>query len=475
MGQSVPINMSILTDAYKETHYRLLDPDIEYVYSYLESRGVNDKGVAPETLFFGLQMLMKTYMEGEVINQNMIEEGREFCKNLFGDDYFNYDGFTKLIAKHGGKLPVRIKALPEGIVVPSHNILVSIENTDPEFPWLVNFLETILLNGTWYPITVATTSYAIKKLILKYAEITGGSDFVYFHLNDFGYRGCSSIETAGIGGAAHLVNFYGTDTLRGIQYANFYYKAKETCKTVGMSVPASEHSATIGWGKNREKEAYEHFMKAYPNGILSIVSDSYDLYNAVDKIFGQELKNMIFERNGQLVVRPDSGYPPQVALQTIKLLDKYFGSETNTMGFKTLNNKVRVIYGDFIRYGMIDDILSNLMEAGYSTDNIVFGMGGALLQQVHRDTYKFAFKTSAVKRKESTTWTDAKKEPSTDAGKNSKAGRMILTQDENGEFHTELETPFNKDKDILVTVFENGKIVKEWNFAEIRHLSEALL
>ena len=465
------INIALLTDAYKETHYRLIPPDTRYMWSYLESRGVSDKGVTPETMMFGTQILLKSYLEGIVLEEEDLKPAAEFCKRLFGGfDYFNHDAWKKMYDKHGGKLPIEIRAVPEGTVVPCHNVIMSVVNTDPEFPFIVNFLETILLMMSWYPITVATGSFSIKRLVNKWARITGGTENNPYQLNDFGFRGVSSVESAGIGGAAHLVNFDGTDTLRGIQYQEFYYDY--TAPLYGNSVPASEHSATIVWGEENELEAYRHFMTQYPEGLISIVSDSYDLREAI-RMFGTELKDLVVNRKGRLVVRPDSGWPPTVIVQTLKDLEKYFGTEINSLGYKTLPPYVGIIYGDFIRYGMIDDICAAAAEAGYSTDNFVFGMGGALLQQVNRDTYKFAFKTSAVDR--AGTWHNVAKHPAQDMGKKSKAGRLQLVKDENGKFVTQVYNPLHEDKDILETVFRNGEILKKYTHAEIRKLSETYL
>lgn len=463
------INIATLTDAYKETHYGLLPKDTRYMWSYLESRGVSDKGVVPETLMYGTQILLKTYLEGIVLEEEDLQAAADFCKELFGGfDYFNYDGWKKMYDKYGGKLPIEIRAVPEGTVVPSHNVLVSVVNTDPEFPFIVNFLETILLQMTWYPITVATQSFAIKRLINKWARITGGVENNPYHLNDFGFRGVSSTESAGIGGSAHLVNFDGTDTLRGIEYAKFYYDYKTPL--YGNSVVASEHSATIVHPK--ELDAYRHFLTQYPDGLISIVSDSYDLREAIC-MFGIELKDLIVNRKGKLVVRPDSGFPPTVMVQTLKDLEKYFGTEVNSMGYKTLPPYVGIIYGDFIRYGMIDDICEAAANAGFSTDNFVFGMGGALLQQVNRDTFKFAFKTSAVDR--GGVWYDVSKHPAQDMGKKSKAGRLQLLKDENGNFFTAVYNSLHQDKDCLELVFRNGEILKHYTMDEIRKNTEKYL
>jgi len=207
MDKIINDNIILDTDAYKPTHWKLIPPNVKYTYAYQESRGVSDKGVPPETLVFGYQYYLKRYLVGKVITEETISEAREILKEMFGTgQYFNEHGWKYIPENYDGQLPVLIKAVPEGMVIPSHNILLSIENTDANLPWLTTYIETLLMRS-WYPISVASTSYGIKKLIRKYAIRTGGNVEIPFHLHDFGSRGVSSKESAGIGGMAHLVNF----------------------------------------------------------------------------------------------------------------------------------------------------------------------------------------------------------------------------------------------------------------------------
>ena len=315
----------------------------------------------------------------------------------------------------------------------------------------------------WYPTTVASQSYGIRKLINSWAEKTGGAKNNPFALNDFGLRGVSSVESAELGGMAHLSVFQGSDNLAAIPAIRKYYGYDGF---VLGSVAATEHSETIMWGKENEVETYRHFLQMNKDGILSIVIDSWDAYHAVDEIFGKELKKEILERNGITVFRPDSGNPPDVARYIANSLAKNFGYTTNDAGYKVLNPKVRIIYGDFIRYGMIDDILSALEEDGFSTDNIIFGMGGALLQGVNRDTFKFALKTSAVDI--DGVWHEVSKSPVGDQTKKSKGGRFSVVFEEN-QYKT---VPYNAvldNVDILQTVFENGRLVKEYSWEDVRN------
>jgi nicotinamide phosphoribosyltransferase len=455
-------NILLDTDVYKHTHWKMIPEDVKYTYAYQESRGVSDKGIPPETLVFGYQYYLKRYLEGQVITEEKIEEAQALMKEIFGtDQYFNEHGWKYILENYDGRLPILITAIPEGTVVPSHNVLMSIQNNDPQVPWLTTFVETLLMRS-WYPMSVATTSFGIKRLIKKYADKTGGNPDIQFHLNDFGSRGVSSKESAGIGGMAHLINFQGSDTIEAARYAKAYYGA-EFCMA---SVAASEHSETLLFGEDHEKDAYEHFIDTFPSGILSVVSDTYDLNVAVDKIFGVELKDKILERDGKLVVRPDSGYPPHITIQVLKSLYKHFGGSTNDKGYIELNPKVGVIYGDFIAYGMIDDILAAMEREGFSTNNVVFGMGGGLLQQVNRDTFKFAIKNSACADKYHN-WRGIAKNPLQDPGKKSKKGRLQLIM-EDGKFKTQEANYLHVDRDLLVPVFENGIILRTYEWEDIR-------
>lgn len=454
-------NIILDTDIYKHIHWELVPKHVAFTVAYMESRGVSDKGLPLETVACMYQYYIERYLIGQVVTKDNVDEAEELINRVLGK-HFNVEGWKYILDKYEGRLPIRIKAVAEGTVLPCHNVMLTIENTDPKLPWLTTFIETMLLRS-WYPISVATTSFGIRRLIKKYAELTGGNPDIRYHLNDFGSRGVSSKESAGIGGCAHLFVFDGTDNIEGIRYAEAYYKAKFGF----LSVPATEHSETLLGGEDHEKETYEFFMDQIPEGILSIVSDTYDLNNAVDKIFGVELRSKILNRNGKLVVRPDSGFPPHITIQVLKSLYKNFGGTINEKGYIVLNPKVGVIYGDYIRYGMIDDILSAMVHEGFSTDNVVFGMGGALLQQVNRDTFKFAIKNSAYAN-EKMDWTGIAKNPITDPGKKSKKGRLQLIL-EDGKYTTQEYNYLNQDKDLLKTVFENGESFNKQSFDEVRN------
>jgi len=456
-----------LADAYKYSHYKLYVPGTSKIYSYLESRG----GIFDETVFYGLQYFLKEYLQGTAFTKENIDEAEKLLNGVFGTKgVFNRANFEYILNKHNGRLPVSIKAVPEGMAVPTHNVLMTIENTDPECFWLTNFLETLLMQ-VWYPSTVATLSREIRKVVEQYFTKTaddkaqGSIDFV---LNDFGFRGVSSVESAGLGGSAHLLSFMGSDTVYASAFAQKYYDATQV---YGMSVPATEHSIMTLLGAGREKEIFDHVLKAYPDGILSVVSDSYNVFNAVSELWGTEFKDEILNRNGRLVIRPDSGDPVQTLLKVFGILFGKFGFTVNSKGFKVLPEQVRVIQGDGIDYHSIKLIYDALVSNGISVENLVLGMGGALLQKVNRDTQKFALKCSyaevgaekvEVRKSPVEMNEDGKLVPSFKA---SKAGRLKLIND-NGTYRTVAGNA--PGKDVLETVFENGEIKKSYTFEEIR-------
>jgi nicotinamide phosphoribosyltransferase len=451
-------NLLLLTDCYKLTHWKQYPPKTTKVYSYFESRG----GDYPETVFFGLQYLLKRYLEGKVVTQEKIAEAEEITKLTLGNkNLFNKDGWEYILNQFDGQLPISIKAVPEGTVVPTHNVLITVENTDPNCWWLTNYLETLLVQ-VWYPITVATQSREIKKVIHDFLDKTGKASLVNFKLHDFGFRGVSSVESAGIGGAAHLVNFQGTDTVAAVSLLRKYYHHN----TPGFSIPAAEHSTITSWGKENEVKAYENMLDQF-TGARAVVSDSFDIFNACEKLWGEQLKDKILNLEGSLVIRPDSGDPAEVVLKVIEILGRKFGYQTNSKGFKVLNDKIRVIQGDGVNYLSIKEILQTLFDNNWSIDNISFGMGGALLQKLNRDTQKFAFKCSYVEVNGE--GRDVFKDPITDKGKISKKGRLQLIKLQNGCYETVPEhINVNESPNELVEVFCNGKLLKDHTLDEVR-------
>lgn len=445
-------NIILNTDSYKTSMFAQYPAGTTGVYSYIESRG----GRYDRTVFFGLQAFIKEYLL-EPITQADIDFANEILQ-AHGEP-FNREGWEYILREHNGFLPVVIRAVPEGTVVGVKNVLATIENTDPNCFWLTTWLETALLRAIWYPTTVATQSYTIKQVIADYLEKTGDPSLIDFKLHDFGARGVSSLESAGIGGAAHLVNFMGSDTISGILFAREFYSAG----VAGFSIPAMEHSTVTSWGRKGETEAYKNMLTVYgkQGAILAAVSDSYDVFWAAEHIWGEELRQQVIDSGATVVIRPDSGDPVAVNKALIEILGRKFGYTKNAKGFKVLNN-VRLIQGDGVNELTIRSILGAFMAMGWSADNIAFGMGGALLQAVDRDTQKFAMKCSSAQI--DGTWVNVQKDPVTDSGKKSKAGRVTLYKGAEG-YYSGVEDWMPS---ALVEVFRDGKLVTEYTFDQVR-------
>ena len=476
-------NIILDSDSYKYSQFNQYPGGTEYVFSYIESRG----GDWAATEYIGLQAFIKKALLTPV-TMDMVDEA-EAIITAHGEP-FNRAGWEYIVNELGGKLPVLIKSAPEGLVIPTKNVLCTIVNTDPKCWWLTSFLETALLRAIWYPTTVATNSLESKKIILHYLEKTGDPSLIDFKLHDFGARGVSSEESAGLGGMGHLINFMGTDTVSALLAARRFYNAD----MAGFSIPAMEHSTVTSWGREGEVESYRNMLKqnAKAGGLVACVSDSYDIYNAC-KLWGTELKQDVIDSGATVVVRPDSGNPSEVVVNCLRILDKYFGSTVNAKGYKVLNN-VRVIQGDGINQTSIKSILFCMDLAGYSADNVAFGQGGALLQQINRDTMKFAMKCSAVGLRIDRTpptqikdegrgqdlaivseieWRDVYKDPITDSGKTSKKGRVTLWTS-GGEYETSVDKPTRwTDKgtgwtEVLRPVYKNGELLVDMTFDEVR-------
>ncbi|MGL4662311.1 MAG: nicotinate phosphoribosyltransferase [Culicoidibacterales bacterium] len=459
------MNIILQTDSYKLTQPRQYPSDMIYMHDYLESRG----GIYGYTKFFGLQYYIQEYLMQKVTVE-MVEEAVIFCK-AHGID-LDIDGWMYIAKDLDGKLPLRIRAVKEGAIIPNHNVLMTIESTDERVPWIVTWAETLLLK-VWYPITVGTYSYKIKQIIRGFAEKTSDNveSELPFKLHDFGYRGVSSEESAMLGGMAHLTNFKGTDTIAGAYGAMKYYHATTM---PGFSIPASEHSTITSWTEKHEIDAYRNILEQYPTGIVSLVLDSYNFFRAIDTMICGELKPLIMNRDGLVVLRPDSGDAATNILYALRHCSKAFGYQVNSKGFKVLNN-IRLIQGDGVSEDVIYDILKLMKKEKFSVDNIAFGCGGALLQgnkhsSINRDTHKFAIKCSAIQHADGT-FTDVYKDPVTDRGKSSKRGRLDLVK-KSGKFVTvnisKLPLGMYHPESLLHVVYENGNHITKYDWEEIR-------
>jgi nicotinamide phosphoribosyltransferase len=485
-----PNNLVLMGDAYKYSHHKFYEDNTTTVYSYMESRG----GRFNETVWFGLEMFIKEYLEGVAITQEELEEAYEYLgtkHGVFGrDDVFDKSKFQYIIDVHGGKLPVRIKAVPEGSVVGVKNVLMTIENTDPNCYWLTNFLETIMMQ-LWYPITVATLSREVKKIVIEYFEKTVAlpddimRTVVEFVLNDFGFRGVSSVQSAGYGGAAHLINFMGSDTTVASKRICEYYN---TDTIFGLSVPATEHSIMTMKGEAGEAEMMKRVLEKYPTGVVACVSDSYHILRACSEYWGTELRDLILSRpatpGNQLVIRPDSGHVVNTLKAVFEILFDKFGYTVNDKGFKVLPPQIRVIQGDGVNINSIREVYEELYNLGISAENIVFGMGGKLLQaDINRDTQNFATKACfAVVNGEHRDLVKSPTEVDENGDlkpsfKKSKQGRLKLVKNHTNNTYktvTSLEDTYENAYDELRTIFEDGKLLVETKFEDIRSRARIL-
>lgn len=374
-------------DSYKVSHAPQYPPETTSMFSYVESRG----GLYPNVVFFGLHYILRTALGTPVTHDDVSEATKFYAAH---GEPFNEEGWRHIVNAHGGFMPVRIRALAEGSVVPVHTPLVTVESLDPKVFWAASWIETALMR-LWYPTNVATIGYHIRKTLKAFLELSSDDPTaeIDFKLHDFGSRGVSSRESAEIGGMAHLVNFNGSDTVVGVRAAGKYYDAG----VCGFSIPAAEHSSITSWGQEHEADAYRNMLDKFakPGSLVAVVSDSYDIYAACEHIWGGELRERVISSGATVVIRPDSGEPREVVLKCVEILAKKFGYTTNSKGFKVLNN-VRVIQGDGVNHESIRGILDRLAINGWSASNVAFGMGGALLQGHNRDTQRFAMKCSSV-------------------------------------------------------------------------------
>lgn len=455
-------NFILMSDYYKYTHHLAESPNVLKKFSYLEARG----GYSFDTLFYGLQMVIKDHFEGVRVEQWMIDDADDYMFGVFGTrEYFNRTGWQRIIDDFGGKLPIEIKAVSEGSIVPVSNILVSVENTVDGFAWLSNWTETVLLHA-WHSTTVATTSLNYYRVMKKYADMCSVK-VSPVGTNDFGMRGVENLVGAGRSGSAHLINFIGTDNSEGVVYAKRYYGFEFDGSPLGVSVFATEHSVSTVDGRGGEYKFFRKCIENLPEGmIISLVIDSYDTMAAVEFLTTGEMKDYILSRNIKVVLRPDSGDPAIMCHQIAEKIWENVGGTISEAGYKAFDPHYGIIYGDGINLESLDKILKTVVSFDkFCASNFVFGSGGALLQKCDRDTHKFAFKCSA--KLDENGWSDVFKDPITDSGKRSKRGRLALIH-EDGHYKTIRLEELGDRENLLKTVFLNGDFVKKYTFNEVR-------
>jgi nicotinamide phosphoribosyltransferase len=446
-------------DSYKLSHPPLYPKDVSGMFSYIEPRTGGKDTIVP----FGLQMWVEKFLTVE-IETWMVDEAEQFAKahgEPFARDDFDY------LVRNYGYFPVTIRAVPEGTPVPSGHAIVTIQCTDTRLFWLTSYLETALLRAVWYPTTIASLDYAFKlELAALYRKSGASMEALPFALHDFGARGVTSAEQAEIGGAAHLVNFMGSDTIGGIRAANFYYNDP----MAGFSVPATEHSIECSFGSSSaEEEVYlSHVLKTYakPGAIVSIVIDGYDVYRATE-LLCTKFRQQIIDSGAKVVFRPDSGDMFEVVPRILQMQAEAFGITLNDQGYGSINH-VGLLQGDGITRETGLELVKAVIKLGYTADCVVLGSGGGLLQAITRDTYKFAQKASAIRK--GSEWVGIAKDPITDPGKKSKEGRLTLVRSRmTGEYMT-VGLDFNQDEyyEVLQDVYKYTAVFNKTTLAEVR-------
>jgi nicotinamide phosphoribosyltransferase len=473
----------LATDAYKLDHRRQYPQGTEVVFSNLTARGTRIPDV-DVTVFFGLQALLAQITErwdeffsldGDALDA-VLSEYDEFVTALLGTNEVGTDHFRVL---HDiGYLPLRVKAFREGALVPLRVPYFTVENTDPRVFWLTNYLETELSAELWQPITSATLAWRNRTLLDKRAATSGDPGAVDFQGHDFSCRGMAGIHAAAASSAGHLISFHGTDTLSAVRFVERYYPGDNGI--VAGSCPATEHSVMCAGGRETEFETFERLLGLYPNGILSIVSDTYDLWQVCTD-FLPRLKDRILARDGKLVIRPDSGDPELILCGdpsapagspahrgVVNLLADEFGTVQNAKGYRDLDPHVGAIYGDSITYERADAITANLMRQGFASTAVVFGYGSYTYQYQTRDTFKMAMKATWVQV--DGVGHDILKDPITDDGtKKSATGRLAVRRTMDGvPYLIQHASPDQEDEQELRLVYDNGKLLRQSSFADVR-------
>lgn len=458
------------TDSYKFSHYVLYPDDMEYMESYLEARG----GEFDVCTLFGLQYILHRYL-AKPITGEMIDEAE---KDAFAHgEPFNREGWEHILNRYDGRMPVTIRAIPEGMIIPVKNAIMVVRSPrDPKCAWITNWLET-MLSRVWYPSEVAIGSREVKKVWKQFLDLSSDNTAaeIGFKHHDFGSRGVTCREQAMLGGAAHLLSFLGSDTVAGIKMANHYYDEA----MAGFSIPATEHSTMTIFGEEHEEETVIRWVtktlveRKVPEGmpkLTACVGDSWDIFRFVRMVCQPHIRDLVKISGGTLVVRPDSGDPVETLLKIFNIFYTELGQNeisVNTKGYMVLPSYFRIIWGDGINRRSMKTILKAVTDAGWSASNIAFGSGGGLLMDFNRDTQKYAFKCCAAivggKLR------SVSKNPVTDPGKRSKEGRLDLVWGAAGYLTVTLPDGVDEHRSsVMVTYYKNGEITYNTTLAEVR-------
>jgi nicotinamide phosphoribosyltransferase len=484
------LNALLLCDFYKVSHRVQYPNGTEQVYSTWTPRSNKHYQSVDKVVAFGFQGFVQEYLidffNDNFFNQQkdkVVTEYKRIIKNCL---FVENPDSSHIEALHDlGYLPILINSLDEGTLVPLRVPMLTIENTLPEFFWLTNYLETLMSSTLWKPATTASIARVYNQLLTNYALTTTGSkDFVMFQGHDFSMRGMSGLEDSARSGAGHLLSFVGTDTVPAIQYLEQYYNANSEKELIGCSVNATEHSIMCSGSKEGELETYRRLIQdVYPTGIVSLVSDTWDLWNVLTNII-PKLKPIILSRNGgpgsidKVVIRPDSGDPALIICGNpngktdaekkgvVELLWETFGGTVTPQGYKMLDSHIGCIYGDAITIEKCNEICEGLKQKGFASTNMVFGIGSYTYQYLTRDTLGFAMKATSVTINgvEQSIF----KDPVTDDGVKKSAVGKVAVVDNNG-----LEIVENVDlstvkNNLLTPLFLDGKLMKTVSLGEIR-------
>lgn len=478
---------TVLCDFYKISHREQYPPGTQKVYSTWTARTSRNPAIK-EVVAFGFQAFIKQYLI-KYFNDNFFNRSEEEVVAEY-ERVIKYTLGGEPDSKHIrelhqlGYLPLRIKAVKEGTLVPTKFPMLTIENTHSKFFWLTNYIETLMSCSLWQMTTSATIAYAYRNMLLKYAKETGGSEeFVQFQGHDFSMRGMSSLESVKGSAGAHLLSFVGTDSIPGILFLEEFYGANIEKELVGTSIPATEHSVMCAYGKD-ELASYRRLVtEVYPKGFLSIVSDTWDFWNVLDKVI-RPLKDEIVNRDGKIVIRPDSGDPvkivcgddeatnPLAKMGAIEVLWEIFGGTVNSKGYRELDPHIGCIYGDAITLERCDQICYLLKKKGFASTNMVYGIGSYTYQYNTRDTFGFALKSTYAKINGIEYFLE--KDPVTDRGiKKSQKGMVALEETKAGVELIQHLGEHERDQiinDLLEDVFVDGELVREQKLSDIRSL-----
>lgn len=463
-------------DSYKISHSAVYRDDASWMMSYFESRG----GEFIATQFSGMQILLLEHFS-RVLTHSQVDKFKAFAESH--GEPFPEKMFRRIVDVYKGKYPIIIKSVDEGTIVPTGNVLMTIETSvdDPQIMSIVSYFETKLMS-LWYPTTVATLSYEIKKVCMKaLAQTTNNPwDFIDFAVNDFGSRGTTDLNASIFAGVGHLQNFMGSDNIPSVLASMEAYNIDdvEDMPVTGFSVVATEHSIMSSEGRDGEEKVFKSLIDIYGDNrdIIACVADTFDIDNFCNKIL-LDNKEQILSMKARLVVRPDSGEPVEMVCRVLSMLENVFGVYYNDKGFKVLHDKVRVIQSDGVNLESISEIYKTIINLGWSAENIIFGIGGALVQKVNRDTQKFAIKCSSMYFNGK--YNDVFKAPKTASFKKSKAGRLALLKVDGKLITTTYEewakTYQNVSKQELTIRYMDGELHNMTNFADVRERANSEL